>query len=80
MVIGLITIPDSNFFTCATWAACSGGVKLRWMTPMPPACAMAMASRSSVTVSMADDNSGMVRRKSLANRTLVSASVGNTSE
>ena len=30
------------------------------MTPMPPACAMAMASRDSVTVSIADETIGML--------------------
>ena len=44
MVTGFTTMPDSNFFTCRTCSACSAGEKLRWMTPMPPACAMAMAS------------------------------------
>ena len=33
-----------------------------WMTPMPPSCAMAMAMRASVTVSMAADSSGMLSR------------------
>ena len=32
------------------------------MTPMPPACAMAMAIRASVTVSIAELRSGMFRR------------------
>jgi hypothetical protein len=36
------------------------GSRLRWMTPMPPACAMAMASRDSVTVSIAADRIGML--------------------
>jgi hypothetical protein len=42
----------------ATCSACSSGSRLRWMTPMPPACAMAMASRASVTVSMAEEMIG----------------------
>ena len=32
------------------------------MTPMPPACAMAMASRASVTVSIAEETIGRLRR------------------
>ena len=31
------------------------------MTPMPPACAMAMASRASVTVSIAEEMIGRFR-------------------
>ena len=31
-----------------------------WMMPMPPSCAMAIARRASVTVSMAADTSGML--------------------
>ena len=45
MVSGLTTMPDSNFLTWRTCAACSSGSMLRWITPMPPACAMAMAMR-----------------------------------
>ena len=43
MVSGLTTMPDSNFLTWRTWAACSCGSRLRCRTPMPPACAMAIA-------------------------------------
>ena len=32
------------------------------MTPMPPACAIAMASRASVTVSIAEETIGRLRR------------------
>ncbi len=38
------------------------------MTPMPPACAMAMASRDSVTVSMAAEMIGRLRSMSRAMR------------
>ena len=31
-----------------------------WMTPKPPSCAMAMARRPSVTVSIAAETSGML--------------------
>ena len=43
MVSGLTTMPDSYFLTCRTWAAWPSGSKLRWMTPTPPACAIAIA-------------------------------------
>ncbi len=80
MVTGLTTMPDSNFLTCRTCSACSAGVKLRWMTPMPPACAMAMASRASVTVSMAAEMIGILRSMSPAMRVRMSVSPGITSE
>ena len=47
---------------------------------MPPAWAMAMASRLSVTVSMAADTSGMFRLISRVNRVAVSTWVGITSD
>ena len=36
-------------------AACASMVMFLWMMPMPPSCAMVMARRASVTVSMAAD-------------------------
>ena len=36
------------------------GSRLRWMTPMPPACAMAIAMLASVTVSMAEATIGIL--------------------
>ena len=48
--------------------------------PRPPAWAMAMASRLSVTVSMAADTSGMFRPISRVNRVAVSTWVGMTSD
>ena len=60
MVSGLTTMPDSYFLTCRTWAAWPSGSKLRWMTPTPPACAIAIAMRASVTVSIADAMIGML--------------------
>ena len=53
-------MPDSYFLTWRTWSAWTSGSRLRWMTPMPPACAMAMAIRASVTVSMAEAMIGML--------------------
>ena len=80
MVTGFTTMPDSNFFTCATWAACASGSKLRWITPMPPACAMAMASLASVTVSMAEDMTGICREIERVTREEMSTSFGSTLE
>ena len=47
---------------------------------MPPACAMAMASRLSVTVSMAAETSGMLRAISRVNLVAVLTWVGITSD
>ena len=80
MVTGFTTMPDSNFFTWATWAACSSGSRLRWITPMPPACAMAMASFASVTVSMAEEMTGIWSEIERVTREETSASFGSTLE
>ena len=50
------------------------------MTPMPPACAMAMARRASVTVSMAADRTGRLRKTVRVRRVRISTSLGITSE
>ena len=50
------------------------------MTPIPPACAMAMAMRASVTVSMAEDSSGMFILMDFVTRVRVSASLGSTED
>ena len=80
MVTGFTTMPDSNFFTCRTCSACWSGVRLRWMTPMPPACAMAMASRASVTVSIAAERIGRLSEIDRVSRVRMSASAGSTVE
>ena len=80
MVTGLTTMPDSNFLTWRTCAACSSGSRLRWMTPMPPACAMAMAILASVTVSMAEAMIGILSEISRVRRVRISASDGSTSD
>ena len=80
MVSGFTTMPDSNFFTMRTWAACSCGSKLRWITPMPPACAMAMAIWYSVTVSIAEATIGMFRLISRVIWVRTSTSEGSTSD
>jgi hypothetical protein len=80
MVTGLTTMPDSNFLTLRTSSACWTGSRLRWMTPMPPAWAMAMASADSVTVSIAADTSGMPSSMVLVIRVRVSQSAGSTED
>ena len=57
-VIGSRITPLSNFLTRATSAAWPSMVMLLWTMPMPPSCAMVMARRASVTVSMAAETSG----------------------
>ena len=52
-VIGLTIIPLSERLTRSTSAACSSIDRFLWMTPRPPCCAIAMARRDSVTVSIA---------------------------
>jgi hypothetical protein len=54
-VKGFTTIPLSNRFTLRTASACCSTVRLRWSTPIPPSCAMAIAMSASVTVSIAED-------------------------
>ena len=80
IVTGLTTMPLSNFLTCRTSSACSLGVRLRWMTPMPPACAMAIASRDSVTVSIAADRIGRLRSSRRVIEVRMSTCPGITSE
>ena len=80
IVNGFTTMPDSNFLTCRTSSACCSGERLRWMTPRPPACAMAMARRASVTVSMADEMIGMLSSIWRVSRVRISTSPGMTKE
>ena len=79
-VTGSTTIPLSERFTLATSAACASAERLRWMTPMPPSCAMAIARRASVTVSIAALTRGIARPMWRLNRVPRSASAGRTSE
>ena len=80
MVTGFTTMPDSNFFTWRTCAACASGSRLRWMTPMPPACAMAIAICASVTVSIAEATIGILSRMLRVMRERMSTSDGRTSD
>ena len=79
-VIGLRTMPDSNFLTIRTSRACCSTVMFLWMMPMPPSCASAIASRASVTVSMAAERIGMLSRISRVSAVLRSTSRGRISE
>ena len=80
MVSGFTTMPDSNFLTRRTWAACSSGVRFLWITPMPPSCAMAIAMALSVTVSIAAEISGMFSEMARVSRVRVSVADGSTWE
>src|SRR5213595_2354143 len=80
IVTGLTTIPASNFLTLRTSACCCSIGMLRWMTPRPPACAIAIASAPSVTVSIAAEISGMPSSISRVMRVRVSVSAGSTLE
>ena len=51
-----------------------------WITPMPPSCAIAIASRASVTVSIAADISGALMRRPVVRRVSSFTSPGSTAE
>jgi len=59
MVTGSTIMPLSERFTLSISPAWSAMVRLRCTMPMPPCWAMAMAMRDSVTVSMAEEISGV---------------------
>ena len=73
-------MPASDRFTTSTWAACASGDRLRCSTPSPPARAIAMAIRDSVTVSIGDDTSGTLIRTRRVTWVLVSTALGTTSD
>ena len=52
-------MPLSNFLTARTSSAWRATSRFLWITPMPPTWAMTIAMRLSVTVSMAEESSGM---------------------
>ena len=80
MVTGSTIMPLSERFTLSTSLACCSMVRLRCITPSPPCCAMAMASRDSVTVSMAALITGMLSAMLRESWVRVSACAGITSE
>lgn len=80
MVMGSVTMPDSERFTRSTWFAWSSMDRLRCRTPTPPWRAIAIAMRDSVTLSMAADSSGMLTRTFLETCEAVSISSGAMSD
>ncbi len=80
MVTGSTIIPLSERFTLSISPACCSMERLRCTTPSPPCWAMAIASRDSVTVSIAADISGVASVIRLVSRTCVLTCVGTTSE
>ena len=79
-VTGLVIMPASDRFTMSTCCAWSSMDMLRCSTPAPPCRAMATAIRASVTVSMADETSGMLRVILRLSRPAMSASLGRMAE
>ncbi len=61
-VIGSWMMPLSKRFTRATSRACDSMVMFLCRMPMPPSCAIEIARRCSVTVSMAAETIGRFRR------------------
>src|SRR6266540_509695 len=80
IVTGSATTADSNFFTFTTSDACSSTVRFLWTNPSPPAAAMAIAMRASVTVSIAADTIGMLIWMLRVSRVDVSTDFGSTSD
>ncbi len=80
IVIGSLTTPLSKRLTFATSAACFAGGMFLCTTPSPPSCAMAMARRVSVTVSIAADSSGMLSPTLAVRRLFRLTSLGTTRE
>ena len=78
IVSGFTTMPLSNFLTRRTCAACSATSRFLWITPIPPSCAIAIAIAASVTVSIADEISGICRLMVRVSRVRVLVSEGNT--
>ena len=66
-----------TFCTSAAWASIG---RLRWITPMPPWRAMAMAMPASVTLSIAAETSGTASVMPAANVAVVSTASGSVSE
>ena len=79
-VTGSRIIPDCERFTRSTSTTWSSIDRLRWMMPMPPARARAMARRASVTVSIAADTIGMASSMRGVSRVQVRTSFGMTED
>ena len=77
---GSNTMPLSARLTFCTSRACCSTLRFLWMTPSPPSRAMVMAVSASVTVSIADDTSGICSEMRSVSRVRTSTSRGNTSD
>ena len=75
-VTGSTIIPDSDLFTRSTSSACAEIERFLWMIPRPPCCAIAIARRDSVTVSIAAETIGMFSGTASVNRVRRSTSRG----
>ncbi len=80
MVTGSTIIPASLRFTLSTSSAWASTGRFLWTMPIPPSWARAMASRDSVTVSMAAERMGMLRSIPRQTRVRRSTWFGWTSE
>ena len=79
-VIGSLMTPLSCFLTRPTSRAWSAAVMFLWTMPMPPSWAIVIARRASVTVSIAAETNGRLRRMPRVSRVERSTSRGSTSE
>ena len=79
-VTGSTIMPASERLTLSTSATWASIERLRWMTPSPPARASAIASRASVTVSIAAETTGIASSISRESRVRVETSFGSTSD
>ena len=72
-------MPFSARFTFITSVACSSMLMFLCITPIPPSCAMAIASNDSVTVSIPAETIGMFKRILRVKWVDKLTSLGNTS-
>jgi hypothetical protein len=79
-VSGSTIIPDSERFTLSTSATWSSIERLRWTIPIPPSRASAIASRASVTVSIAAETIGTFSEIDGVSRVTVETSFGSTDD
>ena len=79
-VIGSTIMPLSERLTLSTSAACASIDRFLWTIPRPPSCAMAIARRDSVTVSIAAETSGMFSRMRRVSWVPMSTRLGSTSD
>src|SRR6185503_14194461 len=80
MVTGSTIMPLSERLTLSTSPDWTSIGRFLWTIPMPPSCAMAIARRESVTVSMAAETRGMFSRMLRVSWVDTSTLLGSTSE